>query len=78
MPQLIVRQIEEIVVKKLKASAGLHGVSTEEEHRQILRKVLLGKGAKQPSLKEHLLNMPNAGPDSVFSRIHDRGRKLGL
>ena len=32
MPQLIVRQIEEKVVRKLKEWAGQHGVSMEEEH----------------------------------------------
>jgi len=31
--QLIVRQIEERVVQKLKQQAGAHGVSMEEEHR---------------------------------------------
>ena len=45
MPQLIVRQIEEKVVKKLKQQAGEHGVSMEAEHRRILRETLLGKAA---------------------------------
>jgi plasmid stability protein len=78
MPQLIVRQIEERVVKKLKARAGLHGVSMEEEHRRILRETLLGKAAKRPSFKEYLLNMPDVGPDRVFDRAHDQGRKVEL
>jgi antitoxin FitA len=78
MPQLIVRQIEDKVVRKLKARAGLHGVSTEEEHRRILREALLGKTAKRPSFKEYLLKMPNAGPDSVFNRNRDKGRKVAL
>ena len=59
MPQLIVRQIEEKVVTKLKAQAGQHGVSMEEEHRRILRQALLGKTAGQLSFKEALLAMPN-------------------
>jgi hypothetical protein len=78
MPQLIVRQIEEKVVKKLKARAGLHGVSSEEEHRRILREVLLGKTAKSSSFKEHLLKMPDVGPDSIFARVQDTGRKVEL
>ena len=68
MPQLIVRQIEERVVKKLKEQAGLHGVSMEEEHRRILREALLGKSAKRPSFKEALLAMPHVGDDKDFER----------
>lgn len=78
MPQLIVRQIETKVVKKLKARAGLHGVSMEEEHRSILRQALLGESAKRPSFKEYLLKMPAVGPDSVFERRRDTGRKVAL
>lgn len=78
MPQLIVRQIEEQVVKKLKARAGLHGVSTEEEHRRILRAALLGKAGGRPSFKEFLLGMPHAGPDHVFNRVRHKGRKIKL
>jgi plasmid stability protein len=68
MPQLIVRQIEEKVVKKLKEQAGQHGVSMEEEHRRILREALLGKAAKRPSFKSALLAMPNVGRDEDFAR----------
>ncbi len=78
MPQLIVRQVEEQVVKNLKARAGLHGVSMEEEHRRILREVLLVKAANRPSFKEFLLAMPNVAPDSVFRRTADKGRKVAL
>jgi len=68
MPQLIVRQIEEKVVKKLKEQAGQHGVSMEEEHRRILREALLGKSAKRTSFKEALLSIPNVGEDKDFER----------
>jgi plasmid stability protein len=78
MPQLIVRKVEDRVVKKLKARAGLRGVSMEEEHRRILREALLGKEAQRPSLKEYLLKMPDAGPDNIFERLHDRGRDVVL
>ena len=78
MPQLIVREIEEKVVKKLKARAGLHGVSMEEEHRRILREALLGKAHSQLPFKEYLLKMPNVGSDVVFERRHDKGRKVTL
>ncbi len=78
MPQLIVRQIEEQVVKKLKQQAGAHGVSMEEEHRRILRESLLGKTAKKPSLKEYLRQMPDVGPDELFDRNRDLGREVAL
>lgn len=78
MPQLIVRQIEDRVVKRLKAQAGRHGVSTEEEHRCILREALLGKAARRPSFKEYLLRMPELGPDKLFERNQDPGRKVEL
>jgi plasmid stability protein len=78
MPQLIVRKIEEQVVKKLKARAGLNGVSTEGEHRRILRAALLGKTGRRPSFKEYLLSMPDVGADRVFERVRDRGRQVKL
>ena len=68
MPQLIVRQIEEKVVKKLKQRAGEHGVSMEEEHRRILRESLLGKPLRRKSFKEALLAMPDVGKDEDFER----------
>jgi plasmid stability protein len=72
MPQLIVRQIEEKVVKKLEQQAGAHGVSMEE-HGRILRESLLGKAGKRTSFKEALLAMPNVGKDTDFQR----GPQLG-
>jgi plasmid stability protein len=78
MPQLIVRQIEERVVKKLKEQAGQHGVSMEEEHRRILRESLLGQTARRPSFKEALLAMPNVGEDKDFERGLQIGRPAEL
>lgn len=68
MPQLIVRQMEEKVVKKLKQQAGEHGFSMEEEHRRILRESLLGKAVRRISFKKALLAMPNVGRDKDFAR----------
>ena len=68
MPQLLVRQVEEKVVRKLKQQAGHHGVSMEEEHRRVLREALLGKTLRRPSFKEALLAMPNVGEDEDFAR----------
>ncbi len=41
MAQLLVRNLEEAVVRKLKQKAAKDGVSMEEEHRRILRNSLL-------------------------------------
>ena len=68
MPQLIVRQIEEKVVRKLKQRAGQHGISMEEEHRRILREALLGSTSKKRSFKDYLLSIPNVGEDKDFER----------
>ena len=78
MPQLIVRQIEEKVVRKLKEQAGQHGVSMEEEHRRILREALLGSSGKKRSFKDHLLSMPNVGEDKDFERGPQIERPLEL
>jgi plasmid stability protein len=78
MSQLIVRQIEERVVRKLKEQAGQRGVSMEEEHRRILREALLGKAAKRPSFKEALLAMPDAGDDQDFERSPQIARPVEL
>ena len=78
MSQLIVRQIEEKVVKKLKQQAGAHGVSMEEEHRRILRESLLGKSGKRPSFKEYLRQMPNVGDDADFERGPQLERSIAL
>jgi plasmid stability protein len=78
MSQLIVRQIEEQVVRQLKKQAGQRGVSMEEEHRRILREALLGKAAKRPSFKEALLAMPDAGDDQDFERGPQIARPVGL
>lgn len=78
MSQLIVRQIEEKVVRKLKQKAGEHGVSMEEEHRRILREALLGKAGRKPSFKHYLMKMPDVRPDELFERSRDLGREVDL
>ena len=78
MPQLIVRQIEEKVVKKLKQQAGAHGVSMEEELRRILRESLFGKAGRRASFKEALLAMPDVGKDADFARGPQLGRPVKL
>jgi plasmid stability protein len=79
MAQLIVRKLEDKVVRKLKERAAKYGVSMEEEHRRILRETLLKKEKPKMTLKEYLLAMPNVGKDSDF-RIprNDQPRKIDL
>ena len=78
MPQLIVRQIEEKVVRKLKQRAGQHGISMEEEHRRILREALLGSTSKKRSFKDYLLSIPNVGEDKDFERGPQPARAVEL
>jgi plasmid stability protein len=72
MAQLLVRHIEEDVVRELKVRAARNGRSAEEEHREILRLVL--RRADTPSLKQLLLEMPDVGEDRDFERPRDLGR----
>lgn len=67
MAQLLVRDIESNVVRELEIRAARHGLSTEEEHRQILREALCPKEPAK-SLKELLLEMPDGGSDRDFER----------
>lgn len=74
MAQLIVRNVEEAVVRALKLRAATRGVSAEAEHRAILEDALLSKKRKGISLKRVLASMPDVGedPDFVFERDVDR------
>jgi plasmid stability protein len=75
MAQLIVRNLDEGLVRKLKTRAARHGRSAEAEHREILRAALtVPRGRK--SLKQILLEMPDMGEDRDFARQPDDGREL--
>lgn len=76
MAQLIVRNLEDEVVRALKERAGRHGHSAEEEHREILRRALVV--APPEDLKTILLEMPDVGEDADFGRIHDLPRRVDL
>jgi plasmid stability protein len=79
MAQLIVRSIEEEVVRELRQRAARHGVSMEEEHRRILREALShrGRGVAR-SFKDHLTIMPDVGDDALFERPAGRVRRVRL
>lgn len=76
MAQLIVRNVEDSVVRALKLRAAQQGRSAEAEHRELLRAALLGKARK--SFKEVLRSMPDVGTDADFERSRSRARRVKL
>ena len=62
---LIVRNVDQEIVKSLKESAARHGRSAEAEHRAILEAAL--RRPRKRSLYEVLASMPNVGKDSDFA-----------
>jgi plasmid stability protein len=77
MPQLLVRNVDEELVRELKARAGRHGVSAEEEHRRILLEALSKPEIKKPSFKEYLMQMPDI-PDEFLERQPQIDRPVEL
>ena len=75
MGQLIVRNIEDEVVRALKIRAAERGRSMEAEHREILRDSLIAPG-RGPSFKEHLSSMPDVGEDDDFAVPRDLPRDV--
>jgi antitoxin FitA len=77
MAQLLVRDLEDEVVQALRQKAAAEGISVEEAHRRILRAALLPTKPKK-TFKEHLLEMPEGGEDSVFQRHSTNPREASL
>lgn len=77
MAQLIVRNVENEVVRALKQRAARHGVSAEAEHRAILKGALLGQAASR-SFKQALLAMPDVGTDRDFDSARDSDRHVDI
>ena len=67
MPDLIVRGVDETLVRALKARAGAGGRSAEAEHRAILAAAL--GGPRRRSFAEVLASMPDVGQDADFARV---------
>jgi antitoxin FitA len=76
MSDLLVRGVDEAVVKALKKRAGAHGRSAEAEHRAILAAALLTP-ARRP-LAELLASMPDVGRDDDFERQPDGDREADV
>jgi plasmid stability protein len=66
MADLLVRGVDEDLVRALKARAGAHGRSAEAEHREILA-AALGRPRRR-SFAEVLALMPDVGVDADFER----------
>ena len=69
MANLIVRNVDDKIIRALKMRAGRHGISAEAEHRKILAQALLKP--RKRSFVEVIAAMPNVGKDSDFERVED-------
>jgi plasmid stability protein len=78
MPQLLVRDIEVSVVKKLRRRAAADGVSVEEAHRRVLREALVGvTPGPVDNFLDYLRAIPQAGA-TEFPRAKDGPREVSL
>jgi plasmid stability protein len=77
MPQLIVRKLEQAVVRRLRNRAAAEGVSVEEAHRRLLRQALLGnQSPARRNFVEYIQAMPDV--DLPLLRSPDLPRKISL
>ena len=67
MPDLLVRGVDEVLVRALKERAGAHGRSAEAEHREILADALAQP--RKRTLAELLASIPDVGTDADFQRV---------
>jgi antitoxin FitA len=67
MADLLVRGVDEEIVRALKERAGAHGRSAEAEHREILAAAL--RRPRKRSFAEVLASMPDVGRDEDFERV---------
>jgi plasmid stability protein len=77
MPQILIRKLDQAVIRKLRARAADEGVSAEEEARRILRKSLLRDVPVMPLL-DFLRTMPDVDDDALFERPANKQRKVDL
>lgn len=73
MANLVVRNLDEDIVRALKQRAAEHGRSAEAEHRAILEAALIK--TRRRSLAEVLASMPDVGCDEDFERIDEQGAR---
>jgi len=78
MAQLLVRNIETAIVKKLRSRAATDGISVEEAHRRLLRSVLLCDSPDgRLNVIEYLRSIPPEEADE-FPRAKDLPREVEL
>ena len=77
MAQLVVRRLDDDLVRALKVRAARKGRSAEEEHREILQSALRGERGRQ-SLTAMLRAIPCVGLDEDFEVPRDKGRRVRL
>jgi plasmid stability protein len=77
MPQILIRRLDQHIVRRLRAKAASDGISAEEEARRILRRSLVGEVPVIP-LIDFLRTMPDVGDDRVFKRRKRKPRKVKL
>lgn len=65
MAQLIVRNLNDGILRRLKVRAAQNGRSAEAEHREILKEVLMSP-RNMRSLRDLLFAMPEVGDDDDF------------
>jgi plasmid stability protein len=75
--QLIVRNLDPDLVRRLKERAARNGRSAEAEHREILRAALTTEDLR-PSFMDLLRQMPDVGEDEDFARQIDYPRDVDL
>jgi antitoxin FitA len=71
LPALLVRNVEDALVERLKKRAAARGRSVEAEHREILRAAL------EPATTEDLLALLRACPEPGFMDGVERSRETG-
>ena len=68
MAQLLVRKLDEEVVRGLKIRAAENGRSSEEEHRAILQGAIITSKEEKVPFTEFLMN---GGPDCEFEELDE-------
>lgn len=72
MNQLLVRNLETPVIRRLRARARQHGVSVEEEHRRILREACVSSGTRANLIDFLRDNRNAAAPDVELDLARSR------
>ena len=69
MASLLVRNVDDEIVRALEIQASQKGISAEAEHRNLLADALLTP--RRRSFEEVIQSIPPVGRDDDFSRVED-------